>query len=395
MKKKKLIFFSFLFIILIILLNLIENTFLKYNDTIMIQFNQNLTQTDLEYIKSKNFNYLKSINIYNRIKNTTIEYYDRKVTNITVYETYGNYENMTNIKMLKGRFIWDTDIDQIKNYIVIDSILAQRLFASLDCIGKNIVLNNMEFIVCGVYKKNTSYISKLSSVDDTIVYLPFGLLSGDNINQYLNVSYSPHFAIASFKVKNGTAQMVINSIKNSFASYGGGINSIEDVDINIHTGIQKIKLLYFVMFLIFLYLNYKIILYVIRIIKNNIQYGMKQYYFFEYILKVKKQYLLYLIFFILYIFIILYSIKFLSFNIAINPQLIPSSLINIKEIVQKFDTYFINSNNNKWVTCFLHFYIYYINNVLNYICIFTFFIYIKIIKEVKILLKARKESTLL
>ena len=95
--------------------------------------------------------------------------------------TTGDYNSVFNTEMVCGRFINDKDVLVGKNAVVIDEIVAKRLFGYADCVGQTVKvggrLTQVTAIVSGVMKSETEFISGFAGDSiPTFIYLPVTFL---------------------------------------------------------------------------------------------------------------------------------------------------------------------------------------------------------------------------
>ena len=118
--------------------------------------------------------------------------YDGVNDSITVYgTTFASYE-IEGLNLLLGRFIKSTDVENHSYVCVINETTATELIGYLDCVGKEISLNGMKFMVIGVLEDNDSSLTAAFSSGSMVAYIPYTTL--------LRLSDSASTEITSFYV---------------------------------------------------------------------------------------------------------------------------------------------------------------------------------------------------
>ena len=97
-----------------------------------------------------------------------------KLCPVRVVMTRHNYEDFSDIRIVKGSFLTQQQCTNARNVVVISEELAFRLFSSYNIIGNQIELFNGEkYKIAGIYKKKSSIISFLGFDGADRVYVPF------------------------------------------------------------------------------------------------------------------------------------------------------------------------------------------------------------------------------
>ncbi|AKL93852.1 ABC-type antimicrobial peptide transport system, permease component [Clostridium aceticum] len=83
---------------------------------------------------------------------------------------------ITNVEMIKGRFITDRDVDNYSNSIVISEKEARELFGKMDVLGETVTLNSyrgpVDFHVVGITKYEENFFSGTMNDGRAQVYVP-------------------------------------------------------------------------------------------------------------------------------------------------------------------------------------------------------------------------------
>lgn len=109
----------------------------------------------------------------------------------SVIATAPSYKNVINADVLEGRFLSDADIESAKNVVVIDDIIAKKIFPSSTPIGEKITIRTSSkassFMVVGVIKNpNPSLAYEFSDDFPGMVFIPY--TSTDRVFRFSNIS---------------------------------------------------------------------------------------------------------------------------------------------------------------------------------------------------------------
>lgn len=124
--------------------------------------------------------------------------------------TNESYSQIVPLRLIYGGYFVQSPIREANRYIVISDSLSLDMFKTYDSVGHKLTVGKDEYTVCGVYKKETSLLNRISSDGIERVYLSYS-----NFNNYEKTS------INRFYIKNnegmfeesliGTAQLPQNS----------------------------------------------------------------------------------------------------------------------------------------------------------------------------------------
>ncbi len=281
---------------------------------------------------------------------------------VSVYETDGSYKGIFDLTMLYGRFISNDDIggeageDVENDCIVLDKDTAVDFFATADCIGQKVRLDNKELTVIGVCQKRNTLLDIASSVENRAVYVPLGGMPGG----------SGGASTIMIKTSNNMAGVLKGNIQRYFERASGARAGVEDIDLKARAGQQKIKLVYFITLLIA----------AVFIGKRLWKYCKKTYAAVKN--ELKDRYLkgavcahargIAALSLATSVFIagICLGYIYLRPEIVIDPVLIPSRLINFEEIGVKVMNYIIASNNKTPVISYHRYLADNANTLINY-----------------------------
>ena len=82
---------------------------------------------------------------------------------VNVIITAGNWDSVVIPKMASGTFYEDHSIDEEKQFVVIDSTLATKLFFSTDVVGRDISLDGTVYTISGVIDESKNLLSQFCS----------------------------------------------------------------------------------------------------------------------------------------------------------------------------------------------------------------------------------------
>jgi putative ABC transport system permease protein len=88
-----------------------------------------------------------------RVFPTQVRNLDRMLPNGRVIATVPDYQFVNKLEMARGRFLIDADDNELDNYCVLGSEVADRLFPYEDPVGQTIGMRNHFFLVVGVVKE--------------------------------------------------------------------------------------------------------------------------------------------------------------------------------------------------------------------------------------------------
>ena len=101
--------------------------------------------------------------------------YERTSESITLYGTTGSYYDIKGLKLERGRFLKNADVDGSTFVAVINQTAAEELFGQTHVVGETISLNGYHFTVIGVLAEEDTTTGNTS--DRLEAYIPFTALS--------------------------------------------------------------------------------------------------------------------------------------------------------------------------------------------------------------------------
>jgi len=119
----------------------------------------------------------------------------RQTGKLQLYGVNAGYHNFTNMNIIHGRMINQSDVDGERDRIVIDKKAALHFFNREDPIGETIgvVINNemKDLTIIGVYEVPPSIFSGLDMRDSFLTYVPYPILqTGDPASYYIELYVS-------------------------------------------------------------------------------------------------------------------------------------------------------------------------------------------------------------
>lgn len=140
--------------------------------------NVQLVNEDYDEIKSKVQGIDKSSSRYNMWGSNTLSY-KKQYGTFNVRNVYPDYAHIEKIKIVKGRFVNDPDIEQYRKVTIISTQVEEALFKGEDPMGKYINVNGVPFKVAGVFTDDDNRDDNMQTI-----YLPITtaqrVFSGDN-----------------------------------------------------------------------------------------------------------------------------------------------------------------------------------------------------------------------
>ena len=101
---------------------------------------------------------------------------DSDSDSITVYGTTADYYDIEGLNLLLGRFIKGTDVENNSYICVINETTATDMIGYLDCVGEEISINGMKFMVVGVLEDNDSSLTSVFGSGTMVAYIPYTTL---------------------------------------------------------------------------------------------------------------------------------------------------------------------------------------------------------------------------
>ena len=95
---------------------------------------------------------------------------------ISVYGTTPAYYEIEGLKLLLGRFLKSTDVENHSRVCVINKTAAEELIGYADCIGSEISLNGMKFTVVGVLENDDQSLTAMFTAGSLVGYIPYSML---------------------------------------------------------------------------------------------------------------------------------------------------------------------------------------------------------------------------
>lgn len=102
--------------------------------------------------------------------------YDGNSATVEVNGVSSYYDDIQDLKLLLGRFIMTTDVDNHTYVAVINEGLATELVGYTDCIGEEVTINRTKFTVVGVTEDDDSSLTRVFSRDSLVAYIPYTTL---------------------------------------------------------------------------------------------------------------------------------------------------------------------------------------------------------------------------
>ena len=110
---------------------------------------------------------------------TTIEYGSQRLTAVQTYADGAGWDQFTAGRIIEGHNFTQTDVDGARPVVVLAKGLSDRLFGSLDPVGRTISINGYRFTVVGVFEATENIFSNLVP---NIIAIPYSTAF-----KYLNV----------------------------------------------------------------------------------------------------------------------------------------------------------------------------------------------------------------
>ncbi len=143
--------------------------------------------------------------------------YGTDSTSLDVYGTTPAYEPVNGLKLMLGRFIKSSDVDNHLSVCVINETTAEDLIGYTDCLGEEVSFDGMKFTVVGVLEDDDDSLTAAFGSGSMIAYIPYTTL--------FRLSASVSADISSFTVSAdtdsdmATAEMVMTTLLMERFSY--------------------------------------------------------------------------------------------------------------------------------------------------------------------------------
>lgn len=370
---RKFIILLAIIILCMVVLQFISGSLYKARDILLLQSDVSLDNKELELIHDymqKDSNIVNS-SIYSR-NHSVISTQRKNLSGFHIYEVDSSYKLFHEIDLIRGRFLWDRDIKEKRKYVVLEKDIAVELFSTVDCIGRKVGIYGLEYSVVGVYKKDQSYASFISSIDKNRVYIPHSL-SGIK-NTY----------VLMLRIREGLSPIVEGKVEKDVKSIMGNETIVDNVDIKSRRIIQYIRITYLLLLIILSISLFK----VWRPLVKNVYTGFKDELSNSYLAAVLRKYSLRILIHLVPVFVLLlifYTvIKTIRFDILIDPDIVPYRLIDLKQFRENLINNIIDNNTSQPIVNTFHSLIRHISSLTLVTCIvlvITFYFFTGILKK--------------
>lgn len=135
--------------------------------------------------------------------------HDANNGSVTVYGTTSNYNKINNLSLFMGRFLKNTDLENNSRVCIITESTATELVGYADCVGEEISLNGMKFMIVGVLKDDESLASAFMGGSLT-AYIPYTVLP--RLSDSLTMEVTTFSAAAEEGVTMEIAEAALNRL---------------------------------------------------------------------------------------------------------------------------------------------------------------------------------------
>lgn len=118
--------------------------------------------------------------------------YGSESATFRVYGVTAAYEPVNNLKLMLGRFVKSSDVDNHTHICVINESAAKEVVGYTDCLGEEISLNGMKYTVVGILEDNENDLAAVLTGGNKVAYIPYTSL--------LRLSPTASSTISSFSV---------------------------------------------------------------------------------------------------------------------------------------------------------------------------------------------------
>ena len=99
--------------------------------------------------------------------------YKGTTSTLSVYGTTASYYDVQGLKLLLGRFLKTTDVDNHTNVCVINETAATELLGYTDVVGKTVSINSVNYEIVGVLEDNDSSLTSTFRSGSRVAYIPY------------------------------------------------------------------------------------------------------------------------------------------------------------------------------------------------------------------------------
>ncbi len=99
--------------------------------------------------------------------------YEGTSETVSVYGTTAAYYDIQGLTLKLGRFLKTADIDSLTNVCVVNEAAASALVGYADCLGSEISLNGMKYIIVGVLQDDEESLTSVFGSDSYVAYVPY------------------------------------------------------------------------------------------------------------------------------------------------------------------------------------------------------------------------------
>lgn len=317
-------------------------------------------------------NYITDLSIYSTSPGRM--QYNNNVMDVTLFGVEPGYLRFGNVKIISGRFISSNDIKNNSKVVVIEKNHAIQMFASKDCVGKKVSIDNAEYRIVGVYAKNNTLLDFLSSTHKNIVYNPLKTKTAEDSSK----KNQAHILV---RPKKGSSDILANIIATDLGALLKADIVINNLDVSSRNISQKINLSKFFIFILFAFHSLKIILANLRNYFEKIKFQLQNIYLREFILRNLKEVILHILLVGASIISIYFLYNSLKFDFYIAPTLLPKRLTDFNEIKENILNYCLILNTTPRIISDFSAYVSHAGNYTNILIVIFIACYFGIVKE--------------
>ncbi len=102
--------------------------------------------------------------------------YDTSNTSMEIFGTTPAYEPINGLKLMLGRFLKSSDVDNHTNVCIINETTAEELIGYTDCLGEELSFDGTKFTVVGVLEDDDQSLTASFGSGSLIAYIPYTTL---------------------------------------------------------------------------------------------------------------------------------------------------------------------------------------------------------------------------
>jgi len=341
---KKCIIYLSIFIILLVFCIKIILSISQYKNILVIETHSPVSEKQLNSLKhyqneTGNFS---SINVVN-YPEVSVKTKWETISDMDICMVNDTYIQFHKIKLLHGSFLLKKNALLSYNPIILNSNTAINYFSKTNCIGETLYIDEIPYHVAGVYKSKRSLISFLSGTMKNPAFI--ALTAGFRINKPI---------VITLRLRDRTSSIYDNIILEDFNRILGDNCKLANVDVKTRMLLSNAYLLFFVLLFIVLCFFCKMMIALYKVFYDYFKRCSENQFIFDCVKACKAQLAALVLPSVFVILAFVTLANKLGTYLYINPDLIPSSLLNIDDFTSKLYNYIKAENSIGNTLCYIN-----------------------------------------